>query len=182
MKVVFVCSGNRFRSPIAEALFRGLAPDLPLDVSSRGTLDLGPIPVLQEALAEGGRLGIDLSAHRARTIAAGELADADLVIGFERRHVATAVVDGKARRERAFTLPELVALLERIEGPPSSEPLEHARAALAQVARERPDGSPVGVAELADPIGRGAAVARETADRVQALTGALASGLFGEGK
>ena len=182
MKVVFVCSGNRFRSPIAEALFRGLAPDLPLDVSSRGTLDLGPIPVLQEALAEGGRLGIDLSAHRARTIAAGELADADLVIGFERRHVATAVVDGKAPRERAFTLPELVALLERIERPPSSEPLEHARAALALAARERPDGSPVGVAELADPIGRGAAVARETADRVQALTGALASGLFGGGE
>jgi protein-tyrosine phosphatase len=182
LKVVFVCSGNRFRSPIAEALFRGLAPDLPLDVSSRGTLDLGSVPVLPEALAEGGRLGLDLSAHRARTIAAGELADAELVIGFERRHVATAVVDGEAPRERTFTLPELVALLEQIERPLSSEPLEHAREALALVARERPDGSPVGVAELADPIGRGAAFSRETADRVQALTEALARSLFGRGR
>jgi protein-tyrosine phosphatase len=179
LKVVFVCTGNRFRSPIAEALFRGLAPDLPLEVSSRGTLHLGSVPALPEALAEGGRLGIDLSAHRTRTIGPGELADAELVIGFERRHVATAVVDGMALRERTFTLPELVALLERIDRPLPSEPLEHARETLALVARGRPDGSPVGVAELADPIGRGAAVFRETADRVQALTDALASGLFG---
>jgi len=133
-------------------------------------------------VAEGNRLGIDLSAHRARTIAAGELADADLVIGFERRHVTTAVVDGKAPRERTFTLPELVALLEQIERPHSSEPLAHARGTLASVARERPGGSPVGVAELADPIGRGAAFSRETADRVQALTEALARGLFGRGR
>jgi len=35
MKVLFVCSGNAYRSPIAEALFKKLRPDL--EVDSAGT-------------------------------------------------------------------------------------------------------------------------------------------------
>ena len=88
MKVVFVCTGNRFRSPMAAALLRQFAPEVPLELSSRGMLDLGSVPVLPEALDEGARLGLDLSGHLTRPLVPGELADTELVVGFERRHVA----------------------------------------------------------------------------------------------
>jgi hypothetical protein len=38
-EVVFVCTGNRFRSPLAAALFGRATAGLPVSVSSRGTLD-----------------------------------------------------------------------------------------------------------------------------------------------
>ena len=37
LQVVFVCTGNRFRSPLAAALFREATSGLPVDVRSMGT-------------------------------------------------------------------------------------------------------------------------------------------------
>jgi protein-tyrosine phosphatase len=179
LKVVFVCTGNRFRSPLAEALFRARVGDLPIDVSSVGTLELGPAPVLPEALEEGARLGVDLARHRARPVTDSDLADADLVVGFERMHVVTAVVDGRAPRERTFTLPELVGLLSDIEEHQAGDPIEQALEALQRAALARPDGRRADLPELADPIGRGDAVYRSTADQVDSLVRELVTRLFG---
>jgi protein-tyrosine phosphatase len=41
MKILFVCSGNAYRSPVAEALLRKLRPDI--DVDSGGTHPVIPI-------------------------------------------------------------------------------------------------------------------------------------------
>jgi protein-tyrosine-phosphatase len=178
-EVVFVCTGNRARSPLAEALFRRAATDLPVAVSSLGTLDLGSIPPLPEAEREALRLGLDLSGHRSRPLLGADLGAADLVLGFERMHVVSAVVDARAVRARSFTLPELVPLLERLDLPPARDPVERARLAVAAAHAERPDPAMTEVAELADPLGGGAAVFRDTADRVADLTGRLAVRLFG---
>ena len=113
-EVVFVCSGNRFRSPLAEASLSQLTRGIPVRVTSVGTLDLGPKPVLSEALTLGRSLGLDLSEHRARALSGGSLEEADLVIGFERAHVSMAVVEAGARPERTFTMPELVELREEL--------------------------------------------------------------------
>ena len=59
-------------------------------------------------------LGLDLSAHRARSVGDLELGEYDLVLGFERKHVVASVVDAKAKVERTLTLPELLALLHGI--------------------------------------------------------------------
>ena len=65
--------------------------------------------------------GIDVAAHRSRLL--DSIAAADLVVGFERIHVAAAVVDGGAQRDRVFTLPELVPLLERAGVSRTTQPL-----------------------------------------------------------
>ena len=104
-EVVFICTGNRFRSAIAEALTARLTEGLPVEVSSAGTLDLGAVGVLPEALALAPELGVDLSAHRTRCVRDVDLREADLVLGFELTHLATAVVECGAARERTFTLP-----------------------------------------------------------------------------
>ncbi len=104
---------------MAEAWTRHLAAecDLPLVAGSAGILDLGPVGSPTPALDVMRGAGIDLSGHRARALARVDMAAADLVIGFERKHVAAAVVDAGVPYERAFTLIELVRLLE------ASEPL-----------------------------------------------------------
>jgi protein-tyrosine phosphatase len=179
-RVVFVCTGNRFRSPLAAAVMRRETEGLQVEVSSAGTLELGPVPALPEAVVEGERLGLDVGAHQARSLQEADLPGADLVVGFERMHLVTSVVEAGAARERTFTLPELVALLERLEPPDAEDPLERAQLALEVAQAHRPSDPTLGsVPELADPLGRSAEYQRETAERVSALTTALARLLFG---
>src|SRR5437016_1605778 len=108
LEVVFLCTGNRFRSPIAAALFRKETNGLPVNVRSAGLLELGPMPALDEALTLAKTLGIDLRSHAARPLGSIDASGADLVVGFERMHVVSAVMDARVPLERAFTLPELV--------------------------------------------------------------------------
>jgi protein-tyrosine-phosphatase len=149
-------------------------------IASLGTLDLGRRPALPEAIEIADELGLDLSDHRARQLVAVELALFDLVLGFERRHVRTAVVDAGARRERTFTLPELVELLRRIPGPPlPNDPSERARVRVRQASAARPPDRDAPVAELGDPLGLTIGEQRRTAGELARLVSLLAERLFG---
>ena len=177
LEVVFVCTGNRARSPLAEVLFRKYASGFEATVASVGTRELGPAPALPEAIAAARRLGVDLSGHTAQALAAGALADSDLVLGFEPAHLSTAVVDGGAHPSRTFLLGELVLLLDA--GGVHSDPPEGARRAVATAnarrVRSRPDVTHV----IADPYGKPAKVMRRTAAEIDGLVQALVGGLFG---
>jgi protein-tyrosine phosphatase len=182
LSIVFVCTGNRFRSPLAESLLRraAAAEDLPVRVRSRGTLELGRAPALAEAIDEASRLGLDLERHLAHSLAGESFADDDLVVGFERMHVVAAVRDAGALPERTFTLPELIGLLGSAAEPGAGEdPVARAREGIARAHAARPaDPELVGVPELPDPLGRPRPFFRQTADRLDALVGRLARELF----
>jgi protein-tyrosine-phosphatase len=175
-----VCTGNRFRSPLAAALLADKAGELPVRIASLGTLDLGPEPALPEAIAIAESFGLDLSEHRARSISGVELERFDLVLGFERKHVATSVVDGGAQSERTFTLPEFVELLRAIPGPPlPTEPVERSRVRIRQADAARPErftNDPV--PEVSDPLGLTRSEQLETARELEALVARLSSRLF----
>jgi protein-tyrosine phosphatase len=180
-RIAFICTGNRFRSPLAQYLTRALAPDVALETSSFGLRDVAGSPVLPEAATEARRLRLDVSAHQATSLAGQRLENADLVIGFERIHVATAVLDAGAVKARTFTLPELVELLEEIDAPLEADPLARARAALVRaewVRRHRPN--PSVFPELGDPWGASPEIYVETGARVEELCRRLVRGLFGE--
>ena len=84
ISVVFVCLGNICRSPMAELIFSKLAaeraPQLALDITSRGTSDEeedNPIyPPAAKVLREHGITG----AHRARQLTKREVVNADYVL------------------------------------------------------------------------------------------------------
>jgi protein-tyrosine phosphatase len=179
--VVFVCTGNRFRSPLAAALMRRAADGIPVEISSVGTLDVGGVGALPEAEEAAARLGVDLADHRARQLTDQSLRDADLVVGFERMHVLAAVVDGGASRDSTFTLPELARLLDRIEPPAAGDAVARAREAVRRAARARSPEDPDlhAVPELADPLGLPPQRQAEIADLLRELTLQVRRGLFG---
>lgn len=178
--IVVVCTGNRARSPVAEAFLRRLLADLPITVRSLGTLDLGPVAALPEAVESAAAHGLDLSSHCARTLRGEDLSVADLVLGFERSHVVSAVVDCAALRERVFTMGELAGLLAQVELDEWAVPIERARRAIAAAALVRGHATG-GMTELADPIGGSASVYDDTVATIRELSIRLAKQLFGEG-
>jgi protein-tyrosine phosphatase len=179
-QIAFVCTGNRFRSPLAAALLAADVDELPVRVCSLGVLELGPAPALPEAIELAETFGLDVSGHRARDLAQLDLEPFDLVVGFERMHVRAAVVDGLARIERTFTLPDLVELLESLQDRASGpDPVERAGQRVAQAHQLRPPGFRTRpMAEIADPLGRSAREQRRTADELHALVDRLAKLLF----
>jgi protein-tyrosine-phosphatase len=179
-ELVLVCTGNRVRSPIAEAFLRELLADLPVRLRSLGTLDLGEVPPLPEAMEAAAAHGLDIAGHRARTLYADDLGTADLVIGFESRHTAAAVVDAGARRDRTFSLPELVDLLDEPNRQGFVDPLERARHVIAAADSRRGEHAGARAAELADPLGQDRNFYRTTVERIRELSERLAEGLFGQ--
>jgi protein-tyrosine-phosphatase len=160
-------------------MFLEEAHDLPVRAASLGILDIGPEPALPEAQRIAHTLGLDLTGHRARTVSPGALRGADLVVGFERKHVAAAVVDGQASRAHTFTLPELVALLESSPSPlVRGGPIERARARVAEAGARRRRAAATDPRELADPMGLTWREQVAIAERLRDLVGELADLLF----
>ena len=179
--IVIVCTGNQFRSPIVEGLMRASTSRLPLRVTSVGTKELGAAPALPEAIHLASEFGVDLTAHRARSLRGIDLSEADLVIGFELEHVAGAVVEAGARYERTFTILELISLLNDAPVTDHVHPLDRARAAIESAHQRRPqDRSPLPPeAQIRDPLGGRPRAYRETADHLQTATRQLIDRLFG---
>lgn len=87
-RIVFVCTGNSCRSPLAEVLARARYADLPLIFASAGTDAVVGQPASPEARAVATGRGLDLAGHRAVPLDAATLAGAAWVIGMTRSHVA----------------------------------------------------------------------------------------------
>lgn len=87
--VLFVCTANVCRSPMAEAIFRALSADAGLSfvAHSAGTAALGGEPMTPYAEAALEEIGVDPAGHHARQVAEGVLEGSDLVLGMTRQHV-----------------------------------------------------------------------------------------------
>lgn len=97
MKVLFVCSGNTCRSPLAEGLARKMAAERRLShiafaSAGTGTLDGGGAS--EGAILVGLERGVDLSTHRTRALTQAILAEADLVLVMGPHHLESVRMHG----------------------------------------------------------------------------------------
>lgn len=89
LKIIFVCTGNICRSPMAEGILRHRCKEMgrnDLVVSSMGIHGLTDSPAVDYAQDACEEEGIDISFHIARPIIGEELQGADLILCMEPIH------------------------------------------------------------------------------------------------
>ena len=87
-RIVFVCTGNTCRSPLAEVLARARYADLPLIFASAGTDALSGQPASVGARAVARERGLDLEAHQSAPVDASCVAGAAWLITLTRAQAA----------------------------------------------------------------------------------------------
>lgn len=85
MKIIFVCTGNTCRSPMAEGYLKSLNIN-GLEVASRGLQAGGGVS--ENSVAAMQEIGIDISAHTPRNLTREEIENADIIVCMTATHKA----------------------------------------------------------------------------------------------
>jgi len=109
--VLFVCTVNRFRSPIAAACFarrlQGMEDAQDWSVGSAGTWAEAGLTVIPSAQWMAENLGLDLGAHRSLRVDRDLLSCYDLILVMENSHREALLAEFPELRERLFLLSEV---------------------------------------------------------------------------
>ena len=128
-KVLFVCTGNVCRSPMAEGIFRKMLGDRGLsdivEADSAGTWALDGYPATPLAVQAVARMGVDISRHRARTVTVDDLREADLVLVMEEAHRIHLFHMAPELAHKVFLLSEMAGEHEEIADPYGTTRLEN---------------------------------------------------------
>ncbi len=114
--ILFICTGNVCRSPMAEALFRRAVRgrgEFRVFSAGLGAVDgQPPTPHSVQAMRE---LGVDISAQRSRMLTADLVRSADIILGMTHSHVDTIALLYPPAAEKTFLLREFDETLEPYE-------------------------------------------------------------------
>ena len=189
-EVLFVCTANHCRSPLAEHLLRQRVQSAGLGwtVDSAGTRCRPGVPLHPLVARLLGERGIDSEGWGSRLLTPGLVARADLVLTAAEEHRGVVATLVPRAMSRTFTLLQLAHLLRH--SPTAPGPLERAsgpallrRAALAQ-GQVQP--MPKAERDLADPMGQPWSRFEDCAATVTAALDQLlppgSAGAFGAGR
>ncbi|MFJ3384368.1 MULTISPECIES: low molecular weight phosphatase family protein [unclassified Curtobacterium] len=180
MRILFVCSGNLCRSPLAEQLLRAkLGPADSIAVESAGTIARDGDAMDALAAAQSVRLGGDPTAHRSRSLTESIAAGADLVLTAERSHRADVVRLSPRVSKRAFTIKQFARVLDGLE-PGDLADVSSAGMLVDRVARLRgtvpPPAEPADD-DVDDPYRRSAATHARVADEIERALATISDAL-----
>jgi protein-tyrosine phosphatase len=91
LRILFVCTGNTCRSPMAELQARARAADVGLagvEFESAGTAATEGAPASPPARRVAAACGFDLDSHRSRPLTRERVQSADLIVAMTSRHRA----------------------------------------------------------------------------------------------
>jgi protein-tyrosine-phosphatase len=120
-RILFVCTGNVCRSPMAQGLFNARAQregENHLYIAeSAGTWALENQPASAHAITAMAQRGIDITAHRGQTISAELLDRASVVIVMTRNHLDALTAEFPTYRHKMHLMSELKGRIHDINDP-----------------------------------------------------------------
>lgn len=120
--VLFICTANICRSPMAVALFRSLLLENGINprfwrIESAGTWAPEGRPAAPEAIETMLARGIHIRAHRSRMVSEAVLAGFHLVLTMEPGHKEALRIEFRSLKDKIFTLAEIAGESGSIEDP-----------------------------------------------------------------
>lgn len=105
-KIVFVCTGNTCRSPMAEGIAKREAErrGIDIEISSAGTSAFEGLAVSEKSVSACRNIGIDISSHRARMVGEAINEPETLFVVMERHHAQWLMLLGGVPQERITLL------------------------------------------------------------------------------
>lgn len=139
MRILFVCTGNTCRSPLAEAIAQKLIVERALtdvEVLSAGTSAWDSAPASDGALLVGMERNLDLSPHRAQTLTRELVRDSDLILAMGPHHLERIEALGGSGRSYLLTEYASRGATARPVNDPIGGELELYRATAAELDQE----------------------------------------------
>lgn len=173
-QVLFVCTANHCRSPIAEQLLahdaaKRFGTNDGWQVASAGTDIPGPWPLHDLAATVLAQRLPAVAEHRSVALTPSAITDSGLILTASRRHRSVVVSTVPAAVGRTFTILQFARLCDQVDKITGDDPGELGRELVVQAKLARSSLQPVPGDEddLPDPMGRGLAEFTLCADRLQ---------------
>ena len=108
--VLFVCTGNTCRSPLAEVLFRDLVKERPdYIVQSAGIGAFSGQPASRHSITLAKERGLDLTRHRSQAVTVDVVDKATHIFALSRSHLAALLDDYPEAEDKIYLLSEFTS-------------------------------------------------------------------------
>jgi len=119
--ILFVCTANQCRSPMAEAIMKDYLNNMDLktewEVQSAGTWAESGFPATAFGIKAMAERGLDTSGHSSQPVRSELLNQNDLILTMEAGHKEAIQVEFPAVRHKVFLLSEMAEVKTNIEDP-----------------------------------------------------------------
>ena len=106
MKILFVCTGNTCRSPMAEAIFNKINTSVEHTAASRGTNVFFPQNISPKAKNALEAMGINSFVHKSQQITEDDIKESDLILTMTSSHKMALKTACPKYKQKVFTLNE----------------------------------------------------------------------------